>query len=135
MYGSAGKFITSILAASLLAASPCLGQARGYVVNGESWMKMAPQERVAYSQGLNDVANFPYVDDNLETAVMKMARTRCLAEMKIAPNMLSDIVTNGYSQRKEWMKEPPLFIYVVRMAEICRPIINEERFRMGLPQL
>lgn len=127
-----------ILAAGL--AVVCLGvsttafaQARGYVVNGQGWMRMSPQERVAYVQGLNDSVNHPYVDDDLETAVVKYARTRCLIELKIAPNVLSDVITNGYGQRPEMMRETPLFVYVVRLSDICKRFITEERAKMGLP--
>lgn len=128
-----GKLGIGMVAATMVCASQGFAQSRGYVVNGEGWNRMAPVERVAYAQGLNDVVNFPYSDDDLTTAVIKVARTRCLLENKIAPNILSDIITNGYTRREEWKKEPPLFIYVVRLAEICRPIINAERARMGLP--
>lgn len=134
MRKSSGLVLAGALVASLLGSVPCLGQARGYVVNGNGWMKMTPIERVAYAQGLNDVANFPYVDDNLDTAVMKVARTRCLVESKTAPNILSDIITTAYTRQPEWMKETPLFVYVMRLRDICRVTINEERARMGLPQ-
>ena len=128
------RVLTAALALTGLGASTsAFAQARGYVVNGQGWMRMAPQERVAYVQGLNDSVNHPYVNDDLETAVVKYARTRCLIELKIAPNMLSDVITNGYNQRTEMMRETPLFVYVVRLSDICKRFIAEERAKMGLP--
>ena len=129
-----GKLMIGWVAAALLASSSAFGQARGYVVNGEGWMKMSPQEKAAYVQGLNDAVNFPYVNDDLETAVTKLARSRCLVETKTAPNILSDIITTAYTRNPALMKETPLFVYVVRLGDICRLVINEERARMGLPQ-
>jgi hypothetical protein len=117
----------------MLSAGPLHAQARGYVLNGEAWMRLTPVERMAYAQGLNDYANFAFVDDDLATAVTKYARNRCLVETRATPNILADIITMGYTNQPQLMVEPPLYVYVVRLADICRTTINEERMRMGLP--
>lgn len=65
--------------------------------------------------------------------MVKYARTRCLLKANTAPNILSDIITNGYTKNPAWMKETPLFVYFVRLNDICRKIINEERVKVGLP--
>lgn len=97
-------------------------------------MAMSPQQRVAYIQGLNDSINFPYTNDDLETAITKYGRTRCLLETKTSPNILADIITTGYTRQPELMRQPPLFVYVVRLRDICRTIINEERTKLGLAE-
>lgn len=129
----------SAVAAACLAlgaiSAPAQAAPRGYVVNGDGWMRMTPPEKAAYIQGLNDTVNYPYTNDDLDTAVVKYARTRCLLETNTAPNILSDIITNGYTKNPAWTKETPLFVYIVRLNDICRKIINEERVKMGLPTM
>ncbi len=126
-----GLICTASLALVLFAA-PANAASRGYIVNGEGWMNLSPPERVAYAQGMNDTVNFPYTNDDLDTAVVKYARTRCLLETRTAPNILADIITTGYTKNPQLMKQSPLYVYVVRLNEICRTIINEERAKMGL---
>ena len=125
MIAGAGLFVAAV-------AQPAHAAPRGYIVDGQGWMNLAPAERVAYAQGLNDTVNFPYTNDDLDTAVVKYARTRCLLETKTAPNILADIITNGYTKNPALMKQSPLYVYVVRLNEICRITINEERAKMGL---
>jgi hypothetical protein len=108
-------------------------QTRGYVLDGAAWMRMSPEERAAYAQGLNDSANFPFVNDDLEAAVVKSGRHRCLLEYRISPANLANIITNAYTSNPQQQGEPPLFVYVVHLANFCRDIINEERVRLGLP--
>lgn len=125
----------AICFASLVLAipgQPAQAAPRGYIVDGQGWMNLTPPERVAYAQGMNDTVNFPYTNDDLDTAVVKYARTRCLLETRTAPNILADIITNGYTKNPQLMKQSPLYVYVVRLNEICRVTINEERAKMGL---
>ena len=125
MIAGAGLFVAAV-------AQPAHAAPRGYIVDGQGWMNLAPAERVAYAQGLNDTVNFPYTNDDLDTAVVKYARTRCLLETKTAPNILADVITNCYTKNPALMKQSPLYVYVVRLNEICRITINEERAKMGL---
>ena len=105
----------------------------GYINNADQWNRLSPAEKAAYVQGLNDTANFVFVNDDLATGLVKAARTRCLIQTKMAPNMLSDVITAAYAKTPALHSQPPMIVYVARLAEICRPIINEERVRIGLP--
>ncbi|MEP6867690.1 MAG: hypothetical protein ABJA20_04175 [Novosphingobium sp.] len=118
-----------------LAAISGAALADGYINSGDSWLAMTPEAKMAYVQGVNDTSNFIYVNDDLATAIVKVARTRCLIESKTTPNILADIITNAYTKQPALKVRPPMLIYVLRMGEICRPIINQERTRMGLPAL
>jgi len=105
----------------------------GYVNNADQWNRLSPADKAAYVQGLNDTANFVFVNDDLATGLVKAARTRCLIQTKMAPNMLSDVITSAYAKTPQLRTQPPMIVYVSRLSEICRPIINEERTRIGLP--
>lgn len=120
------------VAACTLAAGPAFASA-GYVNNGDQWAKMSPQERVAYVQGLNDTANFTFANDDLATGVVKAGRTKCLIQTKMAPNMLADVITNAYDKNPQLKGAPPYVVYIQRLADICRPVINQTRVDMGLP--
>ncbi len=122
-----------MLAAAALLASAGPVHASGYVNNGDGWLVMPPQAKAAYIQGLNDTINFVYVNDDLDTAIVKVARTRCLIETKTTPVILSDMITTAYTKNPGLKVQPPIVVYVSRMADICKSIINQERTRMGLP--
>ncbi|MBC2666820.1 hypothetical protein H7F51_14980 [Novosphingobium flavum] len=116
----------------LVSASAAFGAA-GYVNNAEQWGKLAPAEKAAYVQGLNDTANFVYTNDDLQTGIVKAARTRCLIQTKMAPNLLSDVITMAYEKNAQLRSQPPMLVYITRLSDICRVIINEDRARFGLP--
>jgi hypothetical protein len=109
--------------------------AAGYVNNAEQWSRLAPAERAAYVQGVNDTSNFVYLNDDLATGIIKAARTRCLIQTKMAPNLLSDVITTAYDKTPQLRSQPPMVVYLSRLNEICRPVINEERARFGLPPM
>jgi len=127
------RILTLGLAAlAALPGGPAMAAA-GYVNNADQWNRLTPADKAAYVQGLNDTANFVFVNDDLATGLVKAARTRCLIQTKMAPNMLSDVITTAYAKNPALHSQPPMIVYVARLAEICRPIINEERVRIGLP--
>lgn len=111
------------------------GAGAGYVNNSEQWQKLSPADKSAYVQGLNDTANFVFTNDDLQTGIVKAARTRCLMQTKMAPNLLSDVITTAYQNTPGLRSQPPMVVYIARLAEICRPIINEERSRYSLPPM
>lgn len=119
-------------ALAVLTAQPAIAAA-GYVNNADQWAKMSPQEKAAYVQGLNDSANFTFANDDLATGVVKTGRTRCLQQTKMAPNMLSDVITSAYEKNPQLRAAPPFVVYVQRLNDICRPVINQTRVEMGLP--
>jgi hypothetical protein len=116
-----------------LASGSAAMAAAGYVNNADQWGKLSPQEKAAYVQGLNDTANFVYTNDDLQTGIVKAARTRCLLQTKMTPNLLSDVITSAYDKTPQLRQQPPMVIYIARLADICRPVINEDRARFGLP--
>ena len=126
------KLIAIAGAGAALAWAGAALAAAGYVNNADQWNKLSPGEKAGYVQGLNDTINFIYTNDDLQTGIIKAARTRCLIQTKMAPNLLSDVITTAYAKQPALAKEPPLYVYVVRLAEICRPVIIEERARFGL---
>lgn len=125
------RTLCGIVAAVSVAAPAWAGA--GYVNNAEQWRELSPAEKAAYVQGLNDIANFVFVNDDLQTGIVKVARTRCLLEAKMAPNILSDVVTSAYEKMPQLRSQPPSIVYFARLSEICRAVINDERARFGLP--
>lgn len=122
------------LALGALALSlPAQLSAAGFVKDGDGWARLTPEARAAYVQGLSDTANFIYLNDDLPTAIVKLARTRCLVEQKTTTAILADRITMAYGRTPELRKQPPAVIYVMRMAESCRDYINQERARFNLP--
>jgi len=121
------------LAAAALAQAGSGQAASGYVNNAEQWARLSPAEKGAYAQGLNDTTNFIYTNDDLQAGIVKAARTRCLIQTKMAPNLLADMITTGYDKTPQLRQQPPMIVYIMRLAEICRPIINEDRARFNLP--
>ncbi len=119
--------------ALLLAAAAQPAAAGGFVNSGDVWERMSPEIQTAYIQGVNDAANLIFVNDDLATAIVKVARTRCLIEHKTTAANLATEVTNVYVNNKAMMKEPPFAIYIYVMGATCKDIINQERGRMGLP--
>lgn len=117
-----------------LALAPAPAHAgSGYINDGDTWLKLTPVERAAYIQGVNDTANFTFINDDAGTLVLKYARTRCMIDMKMTPNILADVVTTAYTKSPELKSQPPYFVYVTRLQDICRNTINQERLRLGLP--
>jgi hypothetical protein len=116
-----------------MASAPAL--ASGYVSNAAQWTALTPPEKAAYAVAVNDTANYLFINDDLATALVKAARTRCLLQTKTSPPLLADIITNGYAKDASLANQPPYAVYVIRLAEICKPYINEERTRIGLPPL
>lgn len=122
-----------VVMAGWLVSSGAAMAAAGYVNNADQWGKLSPAERAAYVQGLNDTANFVFTNDDLQTGIVKAARTRCLIQTKMAPNLLSDVVTSAYDKMPQLRNQPPMVVYISRLSDICRTIINEDRARFGLP--
>ncbi|MBK8630053.1 MAG: hypothetical protein IPN84_07550 [Sphingomonadales bacterium] len=116
--------------AALMAAPAYAG---GFVNNASGWLALPPDAKAAYVQALSDSANLIFVDDELATAIVKLARTRCLVEQKTTAAILADRVTMAYTKDAKLANFPPSVIYIMRMADVCRTTINEERARFSLP--
>jgi hypothetical protein len=117
--------------AIVAAAAPAPAAAAGFVNNRDGWMALQPQARMAYVQGLNDSLNFVFVDDTLVDALVKRARTRCLIDQKTTAAILSDRITMAYRDERN-AGFAPTAIYILKMAEVCRSYVNEERQGFGL---
>ena len=122
----------ALTTAALTAASPA-SAGGGFINNGQGWTLLSPEAKAAYVQGLNDTANYIYVNDDLPTAIVKLARTRCIVEQKTTTAVLADRITTAYAKDPRLLSQPPLVIYIMRMGDVCRGIINEERARFSLP--
>lgn len=107
--------------------------ARGFLNSENNWEAMPPDARAAYVQGLNDSANFIFINDDLATAVLKLARTRCLIEHKTSAATLAAAITSVYVNNRGFANQPPIVAYVAYMGQSCKTIINEERQRLELP--
>jgi hypothetical protein len=127
------RFVTGLVSAGLLAVCSMPGSAAGFVNNGKAWLALPPDGKAAYAQGLNDSVNFIYVNDDLATAIVKLARTRCLVEQKMTAAVVADRITTAYTKEPNLINQPPLFIYVAKMGMVCREFINQERARYSLP--
>lgn len=107
--------------------------AAGFINNGAAWMQMSPDAKAAYIQGINDASNFLFINDDLPTALVKLARTRCLIEQKTTAAILSDRITTAYTKDASFANLPPNVVYIAKMAIVCHEYINQERNRIGLP--
>ena len=114
-------------------AAPAAVHASGFVNNGAAWLALPPEAKVAYVQGLSDSVNFIYVNDDLPTAIVKLARTRCLVEQKTTAAVLSDRITTSYTKFPAFAGHAPDFVYIARMNDLCGDFIKQERGRFGLP--
>lgn len=112
-----------------------VGQAHaaGFVNNGPGWLALPPEAKAAYVQALSDSANLIFVDDSLATAIVKLARTRCLVEQKTNAAILADRITMAYTKDQGLASVAPSIVYIMRMGDVCRQYINEERARFSLP--
>ena len=126
-------FVAGLILMAGMAIPQAAEATAGYVNNADQWAKLAPAEKAAYVQGLNDTANFVFTNDDLQTGIVKAARTRCLIQTKMTPNLLSDVITSAYDKTPQLRAQPPMIVYFARMSDICRGIIAEERTRIGLP--
>lgn len=121
---------------ALLVALSATGPATaaGFFNNGKDWLAASVEVRAGYIQGINDSANFVFVDDSLDTAVVKVARTQCLIQKKMTVAMLADMITNGYTREESrYGRLPPLVVYMTKLGDVCRETINRKRAEFGLP--
>lgn len=123
---SAGLMLAAIAAAIV----PGEAQA-GYVNTGGQWLALTPEQRAGYVQGLNDSLNFVFSDDSLVNALAKQGRTKCLAAQKTTSAILADRITTAYRDPR-FARLAPTGVYIVKMQEVCRAYINDERARFGL---
>jgi len=121
--------------AGALTAAATGADARGFLNTANNWEAMPAEARSAYVQGLNDSANFIFINDDLATAVLKVARTRCLIEHKTTAASLANSLTNLYVNNRQFASQPPIVVYVAFMGATCKGIINEERQRLELPPI
>lgn len=125
--------VLSMAMAAALASIATPSFAAGFINNGAGWLALPPDGKAAYAQALNDSANLIFVDDELATAIVKLARTRCLVEQKTTAAILADRITMAYTKDPKLANIAPSIIYIMRMGEVCRQFINEERGRFSLP--
>ncbi len=120
------------LALALSLAPPAM--AIGFVNNGTQWLALSAEEKFSYVRGLNDAANFVFIDDSLDAAIAKTGRTKCLVEKKVTTAILADMLTTAYDKEgARYGQLAPLVVYLARVGEFCRDVIVRERAGFGLP--
>jgi hypothetical protein len=129
MKRSIARLLVAATAIGALAVSPAAGV--GFVNGKNQWLALTPEAKAAYVQGLNDSINYVFVDDSLVEALSKRGRTKCLAATQTTAAVLADRITTTY-QEDRFAGYSPTAIYIIRMTELCRPYINEERQAFGL---
>jgi hypothetical protein len=127
--------MNALAAIAVFVAAATGVEARGFLNTANNWEAMPADARSAYVQGLNDSANFIFINDDLATAVLKVARTRCLIEHKTTAASLANSLTNLYVNNRQFANQPPIVVYVAFMGATCKGIINEERQRLELPPI
>lgn len=115
------------MAALLLPAS---AQA-GYVNERRGWLAMTPEGKAGYVQGMNDSLNYIFSEDSLANALAKKARIQCLASQRTTAAILADRITTAYKDDR-FASIAPTAIYIIKMQEVCRSYINEQRAQFGL---
>lgn len=121
------------LAAFLAMLAPVAAQA-GYVNNRDGWLRLTPEAKSGYVQGLNDSLNYIFSDDTLPNAVAKKGRNACLAAQRTTSAILADRITTAYKDAR-YASLAPTAIYIIKMQEVCRSYINAERATFGLPPI
>lgn len=125
-----------LLAIACLAAIATSAQAqvRGFINNGEQWNAATDAEQAYYVRGLNDSANFVFVDDGLDAAVAKVGRTKCLIEKRTTVATIAGMITDAYTKEaKIFSNLPPMVIYLSKVGQHCKDVINRQRIEFGLP--
>ena len=105
--------------------------ANGYVPDAAAYLALTPESRSAYVQGLNDAINYIFVDDTLVAALAKRGRIECLINMETNSSLLADRITMAYRDAK-YKDLAPTAVYIIKMGEVCRTYINNERVKYGL---
>jgi hypothetical protein len=121
------------LAAIAALLAPVTAQA-GYVNNRSGWLRLSAEARAGYVQGMNDSLNFIYSDDSLPSALLKKARTDCLSAQRTTSAILADRITTAYKDDR-FENVAPTALYIIKMQEVCRSYINDQRTSFGLPPL
>lgn len=130
------KAIASVglkLAALVAVLTPTVAHA-GYVNDRRGWLALTPEARSGYVQGLADSLNYIFTDDALPNALAKKARQRCLADQRTTSAVLADRITTAYKDER-FSGVAPTAMYLVRMQEVCKAYINEQRSQFGLPPI
>lgn len=113
---------------------PWSAQARGFINNGKEWLASGFDHRSAYVKGINDGANFVFVDDKLDTAIVKIARTQCLVDKSITSAVIADMITNAYQKEANiYANIAPYVVYIAKLGHVCRDHIIAKRAEFGLP--
>lgn len=124
------RYISALASlAVLVGTSPA--SASGFINDGQAWAKLTASEKSAYVIGLSDSINYVFVDDTLVNALAKRGRTRCLMERKITPDAIVNKIDLGYRDDKLAGFPPPV-IYILKLGEVCKFFVDQERLTFGL---
>lgn len=103
----------------------------GYVNDRRQYLALTPEARAGYVQGMADSLNYIFQDDSLSTALVKRARNRCLLDQRTTSAILADRITTGYKDER-YASVAPTAMFFIKMQEVCRSYINQERAGFGL---
>lgn len=126
-----GKFVRGLFLCFAIAPLASANASAGYVNDSKGWLALTPETKAGYVQGMNDSLNYIFVDDTLVDAVAKKGRIECLVVMKTSSSLLADRITMAYREPR-FATLAPTAIYIIKMGEVCRSYINQERAKFGL---
>ena len=106
----------------------------GYVNNRDGWLRLSAEGRAGYVQGMNDSLNYIFNEDSLANALAKRARTECLAKQRTTSAILADRITTAYRDDR-FADLAPTAMYIIKMQEVCKSYINDQRGSFGLPPI
>lgn len=121
------------LAALFAILAPAIAHA-GYINDRRGWLALTAEARAGYVQGLSDSVNYIFSDDTLPNALAKKARHKCLADQRTTSAILADRITTFYKDDR-FSSLAPTAVYIIKMQEVCRSYVNQERAGFGLPPI
>lgn len=120
-----------IFAAMTVSTVSTAAHAAGFVNDRTGWLGLSLEARLGYTQALNDSINYIYADDSLAEALAKKGRTNCLIQQKASAAILAERITATY-KNDQYANLPPSAVYIISMAQVCAPYINQARLEFGL---
>ena len=109
----------------------------GYVNKSADLTKMSPASKNAYAIGVMDGSQAGWLlanktDQNSIEAVNN-GRMQCLIDNALTPELLPKLIDDTYTGSPEAWPLPPSAILNNALAKMCKPEINAERVKRGLP--
>jgi hypothetical protein len=122
----------ALLAAAMLAVA---APAQAGFVNGRSgWADLSPTAKTGYAMAAFDsLIMLPMATDKAMTAVA-ISRERCALDANLESDDIVALIEKGYEDVQNW-KFSPAAVLGNQLVKMCRPYLDQERKRLGLPPL